>query len=197
MSFSKKLTNTYFVLRHGTSIANEKNIIVSDPASGIASFGLTAKGKQEVNDSIVSAKDIYMLGADTVMYSSDFKRTLETAEIVAKVLEVPHVIHTSKLRERFFGALEGRYSSNYKKVWEDDSGSVESLIPTTVESTDDVRVRLLSLIDEIEKNYARKNILLVSHGDVLQILQTIFEDIPSQAHRSIEPLLNAEIRKLT
>ena len=36
-----ELNNRYFVLRHGESRANTKQIIVSDPKNGLFDFGLT------------------------------------------------------------------------------------------------------------------------------------------------------------
>ena len=50
-----KLSNHYFVLRHGKSLANEQGIILSDPASGTKGYGLSNVGKEQVKQSVLSA----------------------------------------------------------------------------------------------------------------------------------------------
>ncbi|MGD1003317.1 MAG: histidine phosphatase family protein [Minisyncoccia bacterium] len=58
-------------------------------------------------------------------------------------------------------------------------------------------VRVSGLIYDLEDRYVGKNILLVSHGDALQILQTFFENKPSSAHRELRHVQVAEVRKLS
>jgi len=53
-----------------------------------------------------------------------------------------------------------------------------------------------SLINEIEKKHSNKKIILISHGDSLQILIAGFNNIPVNNHRQIKHLNYAEIRKL-
>lgn len=189
----KKLKNNYFLMRHGKSEANVKKIIISDPIDGINSCGLV--NEEEVRKSAKEARDIGLLDENVIIVSSDFKRTKETVEIVRKIFKTGNVIFSPKLRERYFGNWEKTSTSNYQKVWEDDKNTPNHK-NNNVESTDEVLERTTSLIKDLEERYANKNILLVSHGDALQILQTAFERIPSFKHRSLPHLETSEIRQV-
>ena len=57
--------------------------------------------------------------------------------------------------------------------------------------------RTLILISKLEKKHKNKKILLVSHGDVLQILHTHVSGKPVGHHRLIPHLETAEIRELS
>jgi probable phosphoglycerate mutase len=191
-----ELNNRYFAVRHGTSLANEEGIIVSEPEHGVGAYGLSEKGKEEVRLSAVDAKRTGLLGMrPLVIVSSDFDRTKETAEIVASVFDVPHVAHATELRERFFGDWEKTSNGNYQRVWDEDAKDhlhKKDRVQSVAEVVDEV----LPLIRKLEKQYADTDILLVSHGDRLQILQTVFDKVHPSAHRSLAHLKTAEIRPL-
>ena len=189
------LKNTYFVARHGKSLANEQEIILSDPAHGTTDFGLTEEGKEQARLSAEAAKKQGVLDSSALIISSDFTRARETAEIIAGILGVSEVALSPKLRERYFGNWERTHNSNYQKVWDKDQHD-SSHTEESVESVDDVLGRTTELILEIEQKYQGKNIVLVSHGDALQILQTAFEGAHPSQHRSLTHLNTAEIRKL-
>jgi probable phosphoglycerate mutase len=191
----ERLQNNYFILRHGKSKANEDEIIASNPEEGRATSGLTEEGKEQVRKSVQEAKENGQLNAATIIYSSDFARCRETAEIVQNVLGCEAVHLTAALRERFFGTWDQTHDSNYHKVWDEDSRNPEHKI-NEVESTIEVLRRIILLITDLEEKYQGSSILLVSHGDALQILQTAFERISPAYHRQLQQLANAEIRKL-
>ncbi len=182
-------------MRHGKSLANEQGIIVSHPDIGTSGFGLAEEGKNQVLQSIEEVKSKKMLDSETIIISSDFTRTKETAEIAAKVLGVKDIELNPKLRERFFGNYDKTHHSNYQKVWDEDVKDSSHTIEQ-VESTEAVVDRTTTLIKELEAKYTGKNILLVSHGDALQILQTAFENVNPSQHRTLLSLRTAEVRRL-
>ena len=55
---------------------------------------------------------------------------------------------------------------------------------------------MTALIVDLERRYSGRDILLVSHGDPLQILQAGFVRIDPSRHRSLPALETAEIRHL-
>lgn len=193
------LKNTYFGLRHGESEANVQEIIASGEVAR-TDYGLTEKGKNQVRESVVSAKNKYGLTSQTIILTSPLKRAKETAEIAAHILAIlPENIILEKrleerLREREFGIFEGQSHKAYKDIiWPADLTKEEGMYG--VESTVDVQKRVIDLIEELESKYQQKNILLASHGDTLQILETWFKNISPSEHRSLPHLVNAEIRK--
>lgn len=191
--------NIYYALRHGRSEANEQDLIVSDPDRGIAGFGLSAAGRASLNDSLKQPFDDQLRRAAVqgrlVCYSSDFLRARQTAEIFCATQKIPGPIVCAELRERFFGELEGESSANYERVWQQDILSAQKTA-FGAECTDAVRARLLALLARTEHEHRSSLIVFVSHGDTLQILQTIFEGRSSNEHRSLPHLETGELRRL-
>lgn len=189
--------NTYFVLRHGESNPNMRGVIVSHPEIGKEkTHALTPVGEEQVRTSVSKSLERGQLNADTIIYSSPFSRCMRTAEIAREVLRIAvPVIVDARLGERWFGDWDGTSSMNYEKVWGNDTQN-EHHTTDNVESPASVQKRAVALIADIEKAYANKTILLVSHGDVLQILQTAFHAVGAGEHRTLLHLTTAEIRKL-
>jgi broad specificity phosphatase PhoE len=184
--------NRYYLMRHGESVANRQGLIVSAPENALNGFGLTNQGSQQVMKAALNTR----LDCETIIVSSDYRRALETAEIVKSVIDIAAPIATdSRLRERDFGnyeLLEHRY---YDDVWQNDiSHPGES--KNSVESVLDTLARGLETINSLDQRYSDKTILLVGHGDVLQILLAHYHQINPRFHRSLSSLGNADIRSL-
>lgn len=184
-----ELNNRYFVLRHGESRANTKQIIVSDPKNGLFDFGLTEKGMIEVRDSVSGTID---LDENTIIYSSDFKRAKETAEIAQAILKINDINFTELLRERFFGNFEGMDDRNYDIVFKNDEIDPHNKIEK-VESVNDVLDRATKFVVGLEKQFQGEKILLVSHGDTLKILEAGFLDTTRE---DVESLKTGQTREL-
>ncbi|MBN2618403.1 MAG: histidine phosphatase family protein [Spirochaetales bacterium] len=190
----KKMKNKYFIFRHGNSEANIENLIISDLDSGVLSYGLTEFGIKQVEMSIndlISKNSI----KNPVVVASPFKRTVETATIICNKLNIKTPIINDKLRERYFGKFNISDSINYEKIWSMDVMDPESSI-WGVESVNEVSERLHKLFVELEDQYNNSNIILVSHGDPLQILECMVSGKNIGEHRSINPINQGEYRKL-
>lgn len=187
------LHNRYFAMRHGQSLANVAGIIISHPQNGThPNYALSELGRSQA---LASAR-ASSLGSDTLIYSSDFSRAFETADIVREAVGAQEIHVARALRERNFGEYEKTDHTNYARVWEHDATDA-SHQRKGVESVDDVMDRATALILYLEEQYAGRTILLVSHGDTLQILQTAFQKASGTQHRSLRHLETAEIRELT
>jgi probable phosphoglycerate mutase len=187
------LHNRYFAMRHGHSLANRQRIIVSDPANGRDAYGLSDLGRRQVADSLESSGE---LDASTLIVSSDFRRALESARIVQQRLGCgAGPVVDARLRERFFGGLELGPDDGYEQVWREDAVNPDSE-PFGVESANRVMRRVTELVVELDAAYRGRNILLVSHGDALQLLQTAFDKQDASRHRALDHLETAEIRLL-
>jgi len=182
------LANRYSIMRHGQSEANVRGIIVSSiDTDRHGDYGLTERGRQQV----LAAAQSSGLPRQTVICSSDFSRASQSAEIVRACLRARPVAITEALRERCFGDWEGTSTANYAHVWTaDEAGHSDG----GVEPANAVRDRATAFIAELEQRYEGRDILLVSHGDTLQILQTAFGGIDPSRHRSVPHLETAEIR---
>jgi len=164
---AKGKQNTYFTLRHGYTTRDErkKMIISADPKAD--KCHLTAEGRKEVEKTAQSIHNNYKID---LIFSSPFIRTMETAEIVAKLIHVK-VNKDDRLKEIVHGGCEGKpYGScpfRDKKVTMDDKHHEMG------ESWNDVRLRVFDFISEMESKYSGKNILIVSHGDPIWLLTEI------------------------
>jgi len=191
-----KLKNSYFAMRHGESIANIEGIISSTPENGIPKYGLSNKGRQQVERSISSAKLENIFDEDTYIVSSDFKRAHESADIAQHLLfsKLPLKLD-ARLRERDFGDYELKSNVYYQTVWDSDALDASHTF-NNVESADAVMLRVTELVLELESNFEDEVFLLVAHGDTIQILQTAFKKVSASKQREMKHLETAEIRPL-
>ncbi len=213
---TERLANRYHVMRHGQSKANEAGVIVSRiETDRSGDWGLSDLGRRQA----LSAAEQCDLPADTVICSSDFSRAEQTAEVMRTHLDGPAVTLSEALRERCFGNLEGTPAANYARVWQaDNSGAghadashangghaegghadashADGGHAQGIESAAAVLDRTTALIADLERRYSGRDILLVSHGDTLQIMQAGFLRMDPSAHRRLPHLDTAEIRQL-
>ncbi|MBN2703163.1 MAG: histidine phosphatase family protein [Pontiellaceae bacterium] len=173
-------------------MANVEGIIVSDPGIGIHRYGLSEKGRVQVQ---ASAEKLAELIQDAVIVSSDFLRAVETAELVRAALGTESVRLDVRLRERFFGQWEGMHYLNYSEAWEQDEINAE-LEMNGAESANAVRRRMEDVIASLEAVFFDRNVVLVSHGDPLRLMQAAFCGMEMEQNRTIPYFQTAEFRAL-
>lgn len=179
--------NRYLLMRHGHSEANRQGRIISSPGQGIASFGLSPQGRKEVDDIL----ETWHWEVPTHVVHSDFLRTTQTAVRVAEHFGVT-VTPNPGLRERGFGELEGEEDARYADVWACDAVDA-SHARFGVESVEAVAARMVAVVRELERRAAGGVVLLVSHGDPLQILLSAVAGFDLRRHRDRSPLRPAEV----
>ncbi|XP_050387001.1 uncharacterized protein LOC126803250 [Argentina anserina] len=193
MSFMR---NKYWVLRHGRSIPNEKGFIVSSMENGIrpdyqlAPLGVNqAQIAGELFNKLLVESCIPL--ADVRICYSPFSRTTQTARIVASVLNIqfdgPQCKVMETLHERFFGpSFELGSSDAYNEIY----GTLDAIDPLMRpgggESVDDVASRLADAMVTMESLFQGCTILVVGHGDPLQILQAILNAIKLNTYSSYD-----------
>ncbi|KAL7487067.1 hypothetical protein ACHAW6_012686 [Cyclotella cf. meneghiniana] len=214
---SSPLFNSFYALRHGQSLANVAKIISSDPAISTVEHGLSGVGREQAksagelfaSDYLDSESSQYQ---GVAIFTSDFRRARETASQFADEIrkkEIPlyndGVVLETRLRERFFGELNGGPDTRYQDVWDVDVKDPNHN-EFGVESANSVLERTTKLINELDALLCQSlsedspkiwKCVVVAHGDVLQILQTGFlkhED--ASRHRSLPHLETATIREL-
>ncbi|CAN0473503.1 unnamed protein product, partial [Discosporangium mesarthrocarpum] len=103
----------------------------------------------------------------------------------------------SDLRERWFGNLDGMPDANYHRTWAFDAVS-PSHQEDNVEPVTAVAARTSGLVERArrEVDIRQSAVILVSHGDTLQILQCWLAGRPLGEHRSLPPLENCGVRVL-
>lgn len=184
------MNNIYFFMRHGQSLANLKHLVITKPENAIDHYGLSAIGKKQVLNSISKNKD---LNKDTIIYSSDFKRAKETAEIVREHIKAKPIIFSKNLRERALGVYEKGKDKMYRELWEND---LKENTLKSCESVSSIAKRFKELITDIEKKHKGKKILFVTHGDIISVGLSVLNNKPVKEHHKRYSILeNAEIKK--
>jgi isoleucyl-tRNA synthetase len=155
-SYSK---NSITLMRHGQATSNVENFNAGYPE--LKECHLTQVGITQVEK---AAKTI---GKIDYIYASDLDRIKETATIMAKATGAK-VIYDIRLREYNFGEKNGEKVSNY---FANNNESFNKTWPVG-ENAQNVKARMMSALLEINDKHQNAKILIISHGDPLQILQS-------------------------
>lgn len=154
------------VIRHGLTKYNKLKMIngqtVEDP--------LVPEGIEAIRQVVTLLPDKI-----DVIYTSDLPRTKQTAEIVNEHFNTD-IICTPMLRDIHFGSLTGKtwdevaeergkeFIDNYHK----QQYNFHNL---GGESFQDVKKRVLEVLEEIKQKHYGKKVLVVTHGGIIRFLQ--------------------------
>ena len=164
---------TLYLVRHGETVDNVNQIMQGQTQGKLTENGI--RQAQEVRDQLAS--EVF-----SAIISSDLKRSVDTAKIIAE----PHdleVVQTPLLRERDWGGFTGRFIPDLKgEVWPDDIETLENLLSRAGE-----------FIAFVKKTYPGKKVLAVGHGIVNKAVQAVYYG--KQMHE-VQRMTNAEVRIL-
>lgn len=157
-----------FVVRHGQDTDNVKHIM-----NGHRSTSLTDLGREqaaEAGQKLVE-QDIVKI------YVSPLPRCVQTAGIIADIINLPEAEPLDDLIERDFGIFTGVSADKIKEMTDDYlvtdqvdyflSGEGVEKFPAAYE-------RALKVLSFIEHKHPNENILLVTHGDFGKMLRAAF-----------------------
>ena len=154
--YSRKRGNKYFVMRHGGSHNNVKDVTSFKHEAG---DHLTGEGREQARLSAESLKDRKI----DLVIASPFTRTKETAEIVAETLGLKEVVFDQRLKEMNPGDYDGKSWFDYhesktevKDWFHDSTGGSETYA--------EALKRVGEALYEIEQQNHDKNIFIVTHG---------------------------------
>ncbi len=192
--------NSYWVMRHGESESNVKDIIDATTDR----FPLTERGRRQVETSIKKFRqELSRKGKKIdVVVTSDILRTRETEAIDLKVLGSIESRVDKRLEEIKLGTdLAGCHDEKYHVLFPTYQSKFERR-PEGGESVRDLRARLWKFLEECESKYEGKNILLVTHEYPIWMLFQVAEGwtegeaIAEKEKRGDDFIKFAEIRKL-
>ncbi len=160
-------TKLIFV-RHAEAQGNLKRIF-----HGWTDEGITEKGHIQAKLAAERLKDINI----DIIYSSSMKRTVQTAEYISKVKNLP-IIKTDKLKEINGGEWEGKRWDELPELWPEEYDTWENTphihqMPDG-ESMFDFQKRLLDKVMYIIKNNNGKDICIVTHGTAIRSMMCKF-----------------------
>lgn len=113
------------------------------------------------------------------VYSSDLARAVETAESICAESRPP-VILCADLRERHFGTLQGLTGDEVRARFPGINARIEArdpdLVPDGGESLNDFARRVGQAFAAIARTHGGQQVLVVTHGGVLDILFRLAND---------------------
>lgn len=165
------------VIRHGETTANACNL-----CQGQQPGELSERGKEQVKLLAQKLQD----EAIDVLYSSDLKRTLDTAQKIIAYHPGLEIIPDPLLRERFMSSWEGKsLPSGWK--WED--------IPEDAETNEDMMNRAVTFISKIMNLHDGKRVVAVSHGGMIRAFRTLLSGSPLSGFLLWEEAPNTSISR--
>ncbi len=161
-----KLKNKYYILRHGKTdyqINKKEKIYPRDCTDKVP---LSEVGRKDVKESAKKLKDVKI----TAIFSSDFLRTKQTAEIVKETIGFDkEIVFDKRLRDLDLGVWHEKNKEDYYQKFPVNEEAF-SKVPEKGESWDCVEERMMKVLAEIEEKESGI-ILIISHGDPLWLLE--------------------------
>jgi isoleucyl-tRNA synthetase len=175
-----KANNNYYLMRHCGALSTQKNFLSSYPETTFNP--LTRKGVLDAKQKAKSLK-----GKIDLIYASPILRAKQTAMIIAHELKVPLFID-ERLREIDMGVLQNKPYEEFDKYIVDKVTGKRDLNKKIEngESLNEVKQRAINFILELERIHRGKNILIVSHGGVLWMLEGEMKALSSEQIRNFE-----------
>ena len=159
------------LLRHGMTDWNRDGRL-----QGQADPPLNETGREQAR----RAAELLAPGNCRAVYSSDLKRALETASVVADRLKVP--IHIDRrLREIHQGQWEGLLVEEVRRRFPGEWAAREKEPQTFPipggEAVADVAARMRAVADEIAARHAQETVIVVAHGLSLATLLCLAQGV--------------------
>ena len=167
------MSTILYLVRHGETVDN-------------ASQTMQGQTQGELNErGVLQARELSEEWSDKaidVVISSDLKRAIDTAAIIA----TPHgldVVTTPLLRERDWGDFTGRYIPDLKnEPWPDNVETLENLLS-----------RASEFITYVRETFPGKKVLAVGHGIINKAVQAVYYH---KSMSEVPKMSNAEVREL-
>jgi len=181
-------------MRHGQAYNNVQKLLVGRNLES----HLTALGREQVKN---TAQILKTIDIDKI-YSSPVIRTVETAEIVSDIINLPFQkderlfeIELGKLVGMNYDDLIYKHGDLFVKFYSDDDNE-NSLLEFEVESFGAVKKRISELLKEVMMKHQNENVLLVSHLDPIKAAISLIMNIkPSSVYNIQVPNASLNIFK--
>ena len=157
---------TIFTVQHTQSEHHTNGMVGS-----WTDWNLTELGKQQA-ERIADKLKQELDEKPVVLYTSDLKRAKQTADSIAARLNVVP-IEKKELRERNLGRCCGKSAQWLRENLECDEKTIDDRLFSDAESRRDAWNRLKPFFSQVMEEEA-ENIVIVSHGDLLSLFNSMF-----------------------
>ena len=146
-------------------------------------WNLTELGKQQA-ERIARMMKQELDGKKVVLYTSDLKRAKQTADCIASQLQVVPITKM-ELRERNLGRCCGKSVQWLRENLECDEKTIDDRLFSDAESRRDEWNRLQPFFNQVLAEEF-ENIIIVSHGDLLSVFNSMFLGLEAEALNTCE-----------
>ncbi|TSC89743.1 MAG: isoleucyl-tRNA synthetase [Parcubacteria group bacterium Gr01-1014_3] len=183
--------NQFFIARHCESNHNVKDFVASGPEKGDNISKLTEKGEKDAEK---LGKELKKENIDLI-FASPYFRTMQTAKIIAKATGAK-VIKDKRLSEVNAGIFNGRPVKDHTGFY---ANFAERFIktPPNGENYSQIRARMMEAVREINGQHSGKNILIVSHGDPLWVMEGALAGVSAEETEKMPYPKTGDYRKIT
>lgn len=148
-------------LRHARTDLNGKGYLATK-----IDLGLNERGRIE------ASKHIFDLDEFNVIYSSPYKRTIETAKIVYPYKEP---IISDYIIQRDLGIFSETFKRDYDKELVNRINNYE-YIPEGAETLYDIRLRIETFFEQLLEINDNEKVLIVTHNGIMRIIKKYYLD---------------------
>ena len=169
---------TIFTVQHTQSEHHTNGMVGS-----WTNWNLTELGKQQA-DQIAAKLKQELAGKEVVLYTSDLNRAKQTADSIAEQLQIVPIVKT-ELRERNLGKCCGKSVQWLRENLECQEKTIDDRLFSDAESRRDEWNRLKPFFDQVMAEDS-ENIIIVSHGDLLSVFNSMFLGLGVESLNSCE-----------
>lgn len=158
------------LVRHGETDFNKEQVLQGHTDTLLNKTGF---------DQAIAASKILAKEKIDIIYSSDLKRTYQTAYIISQVVK-KEIKTTPLLRERYFGGFEGLKGEEVKKFYPHLSFSWTSGLNDSVsryfkvEEDKSMEERVRKFLNHLKRRHKGEKVILVVHGGIIWTLLRLF-----------------------
>lgn len=177
-----------YLVRHGEAQNNVEHFLDSHISS---TSKLTEKGKEQIEE---VSEELKNKKIDYIFYSP-LLRTKISAQLLHKKLG-GEMIEDERLREVGCGSLEGQSVDSLRERFPFVVDQEGKNLPHGVETYENIEKRVTDFLESIQKEYTGKNIVIVSHADILILIDAKIKDASKEEIQKRVMFRNGEIRSV-
>lgn len=173
-----------YVMRHGTTVWNEKGI-----TQGRTNNRLSKQGKVLTEEVAIAHKDVHF----DVIFASPLMRTMQTANIINKYHKVK-IVKDERLIEIDQGIFSGK--SKYEISEEEKKLKFARAKECGMESYQSVYERIKDFVCELKENAKYKTVLIVTHNVGASFAELVLTDtkVDYNNDKHLRSFKNAEVK---
>lgn len=166
------MNNNYTFVRHGQTYWNKNGIM-----HGQYDIPLNFTGVKQARAVSEQLKNEHF----DLCFCSPLRRAKSTAFAILKHHKNTDIVYDDRLKELNKGLLEGKHLNSERLLKDEDLKFISKF---RIESKKEFYSRIKSFVDDVERKYKGKNILIVAHSGTIKMLFFSFNFPKTELHKA-------------